>query len=180
MWMATDRQPLENIVIRGWFWHLHHSCILFRCMKHSIIIVWYIPWKTFSSIIDFDICNTSHKNQGIVIPWKTFSSEVDWKKYDLYIGNKVAFFSDAWWTLSLYIGWPHEPHPTYIDPTDCVPRQRKEQGDLPCAPESKPIPRRSTRWSPCSARSRPASCPASSGGLGRELLRHLGDQDDNQ
>ena len=79
-----------------------------------------------------------------------------------------------------YIGWPHEPHPTYIDPTDCVPRQRKEQGDLPCAPESKPSPRRSTRWSPCSARSRPASCPASSGGLGRELLRHLGDQDDNQ
>ena len=130
MWMATDRQPLENIVIRGWFWHLHHSCILFRCMKHSIIIVWYIPWKTFSSIIDFDICNTSHKNQGIVIPWKTFSSEVDWKKYDFYIGNKVAFFSDAWWTLSLYIGWPHEPHPTYIDPTDCVPRQRKEQGNV--------------------------------------------------
>ena len=114
--------------------------------------------------------------QLIDIPWKTYSSDADW---DLDICNKVAFL-EAWRTQSLYrlTSCTLIDHRTYS--SDCVPWQRRQQEILPRAPENKPSPRRSTRWSPCSARSRPASCPASSGGLGRELLRHLDDKGDNQ
>ena len=60
-WQLIDN-PWRILSTNCWFWHLLHNCILFRCMKHSLIIVWY-PLENI--LIKYLFWHLQH------IPWKT-------------------------------------------------------------------------------------------------------------